>query len=232
MSEIYLWDDQRKQCSKQLTEIKEAFFERIEPIFANAEQEADKCAEDAWENVMQRPMSEEEYDSFDPDIYVDYATDKGIEKYALLTNMGYRLLVMWISLLCQVWEQQLLLLVINSARNYGIKYKDSDFKKGFGFIQEVFKKHKYDLTKMKCWSKIKEMRALVNVIKHTEGDSANTLRTLRPDYFTKYGVVDSLKLYRTSLLDITLAVENKDFVDYCDALLAFWSELPDVMISK
>ncbi|WP_027364123.1 hypothetical protein [Desulfotruncus alcoholivorax] len=54
----------------------------------------------------------------------------------------------------------------------------------FNEVKECFKFHNnYDIESMKCWEKIKELRLLVNVIKHAEGKSADRLRKIRPDYF-------------------------------------------------
>lgn len=84
--------------------------------------------------------------------------------------------------------------------------------------------------KINLLAQIKELRVLVNVIKHSEGDSEQKLRKMRPDYFehdTGIGKYDLLSLYHSSLLEATLQIENKDFIDYYNALVTFWYELPE-----
>ncbi|XFO65318.1 hypothetical protein SPSIL_014270 [Sporomusa silvacetica DSM 10669] len=89
---------------------------------------------------------------------------------------------------------------------------------------------------MKCWPKIKELRLVVNIIKHAEGDSANKLRKLRPDYFKwpdglDFGR-DKLEFYKSSLLEETLNLSNNDFEEYYNTLIAFWDELPERMFNN
>jgi len=87
---------------------------------------------------------------------------------------------------------------------------------------------------MKCWPKIKELRMVVNVIKHAEGDSAKKLRNIRPDFFeSEYSKgLDNLKLNKNTLLDITLNIKDKDFSAYADACILFWDDLPEHMFSN
>lgn len=99
----------------------------------------------------------------------------------------------------------------------------------------MFEWHQQPFESLSCWKKINELRLLVNVIKHSEGNSELKLRTMRPDYFEhEIGVekYDLLALYHSTLLEATLQIKNDDFVDYYDALISFWSELPDRMYTK
>lgn len=232
MSQLYLWIEQRKLYIKQLTDIKELFFERIEPVFANAEKEADKYADKLWEDAMNAQVTEEEYEMFDPASYAEDVQMAGLEKYELLSVMRYRTLGMWIALLCQVWEQQIFTFVVDESRRDGLVWDPKDMQKGFEFSKHVFKYHGIDFKCLSCWNKIRELRALVNVLKHAEGYSADRLRELRPDYFKFYGMDDSLKLDKSSLLDETLSINNEDFAAYFEALVGFWIGLPERMYTE
>ncbi len=232
-SQLYLYKGLRKKYIKDLTQIKELFFEKIEPVFADAEKEARDYQNHLWDNVMHQPCDENNI--IDPSDYVETVQEAAFEKYKILSLMQYRNISMWISCLCQVWEQQLFDFVYREAQSEGIKYEERDLKKGFNFSKEVFEWHQQSLEKLTCWPKIKELRALVNVIKHSEGDSEQKLRKMRPDYFehdTGIGKYDLLYLYHSSLLEATLQIENKDFIDYYNALVTFWNELPEWMYTK
>jgi len=88
---------------------------------------------------------------------------------------------------------------------------------------------------MSSWNKLKELRLLVNVIKHSEGDSEKRLRKVRPDYFiynSGTSDIDLLKLYNSSLLEPTIQISTDDFILYHNAILEFWDELPERMISS
>jgi len=120
----------------------------------------------------------------------------------------------------------------HEALSEGIKYDESDLKKGFAFSKEVFEWHQQPFESLVCWPKIKELRALVNVIKHAEGDSEEKLRKMRPDYFEHDNGIekyDLLSLYHSTLLEATLQIKDEDFIEYYDTLVAFWNELPEQM---
>lgn len=231
--QLYLYQDLRDKYIKDLTQIKELFFERIQPVFADAEKEATIYQNQLWDNLMSQPCDEDSI--IDPSDYVDTVQEAAFEKYEILSLMQYRNINMWISCMCQVWEQQLFSFVFHEALSEGIKYDESDLKKGFAFSKEVFEWHQQPFNNLICWSKIKELRALVNVIKHSEGDSEQKLRKMRPDYFvhdTGIEKYDLLSLYHSTLLEATLQIKDKDFIEYYDALIAFWNELPVWMYTK
>lgn len=232
-SQLYLHQGLRKKYIKDLTQIKELFFERIQPIFAEAEKEATVYQNKLWENIMKQPCDED--CAIDPSDFVETVHEAAFEKYEILSLMQYRNISMWISCSCQVWEQQLFSFVYHEALSEGIKYNEADLKKGFGFSKEVFEWHQQPFENLACWPKIKELRALVNVIKHSEGYSEQKLRKLRPDYFEHdigVGKYDLLSLYHSTLLEATLQIEDKDFNDYYSALISFWNELPERMYTK
>ena len=233
-SQLYLYRDLRKKYISDLTQIKDLYFERIQPIFADAEKEAEDYQNKLWEDLMNKPCYSED-DVIDPSDYVDAVRKAGFEKYEILSLMNYRNISMWISCLCQVWEQQLFSFVYHEAQSEGIKYDEADLKRGFAFSKEVFEWHEQPFEALTCWPKIKELRALVNVIKHSEGDSEQKLRKMRPDYFeqdTGVGKYDLLSLYHSTLLEATLQIKDQDFIDYYDALVVFWNELPESMYTK
>lgn len=171
----------------------------------------------------------------DPSDYVDAVQEAAFEKYEILSLIQYRNINMWISCMCQVWEQQLFCFVYHETLSEGIKYDKSDIKKGFSFSKKVFEWHQQPFENLQCWSKIKELRALVNVIKHSEGDSEQKLRQMRSDYFehdTGIGKYDLLSLYHSTLLEATLQIKDEDFIEYYNALISFWTELPEQMYTN
>ena len=228
--QLYLHENQRTGFKKDLNSLKDLFFERILPTFANAELETEEFQNTLWNNLMEQPCSSDTEDYSD---YIDYVQEESIRKYELLSLMRYRTIAMWIACMCQVWEQQLFYFIIQEERNECIQYNASDKKKGFSFIKDVFEYHNQPFEKMKCWAKIHELRQLVNVIKHAEGWSENELRKIRPDLFIDQatGKLDLLNLYHSSLLEETIQIGEKDFTEYHNALVAFWDELPERMVS-
>lgn len=231
-SQLYLWEPLRQQYIDDLTTIKNMFIERIQPVFANPEAEAKQYANQLWQSLMNCPCAEDE--CADPGDYVEFVQDKEIERYEMLSLMRYRNIGMWLSCLCQVWEQQLYSFIMHEAEREGLKYDSKVSKRGFAFTKEAFDFHQQRFEAMPVWTKIKELRLLVNVIKHAEGDSEEKLRKIRPDYFVQdvYGTkYDLISLYHTTLLEPTLIIKEQDFIDYFDALVQFWKDLPERMYS-
>lgn len=229
-SQLYLWGPLKQRYIDDLTLIKTMFVERIQPVFANAEFEAEEYQNELWESIMNRPCTENDY--VDPSDYVDFVQEKAVERYDMLSLMRYRNIGMWLACLCQVWEQQLYSFVIHEAEQEGLKYDPSDIKRGFAFSKDVFEWHQQPFEKLDSWGKIKELRLLVNVIKHAEGDSEQKLRKLRPDYFTQDVCGTEyylMSLYHTTLLEPTLMIQEQDFIDYFNALIKFWEDLPERM---
>lgn len=230
-SQLYLWENLREEMKKELTYIHKFYFDRIEPVFANAETETDEFAERTWDEAMSAPWDGES--DVDPSGIAEYCQEIGIERYEILSLMRYRNLAMWISCLYQSWEQQIMKFVKKEVESDGCFNITGSMD--FATAKEGFKIHKCPIDELNCWKKIKELRALVNVIKHAEGDSAKTLRKLRPDYFnwddSHDFSRDKLQLFESTLLDEALNIKNQDFTDYYYTLIDFWGELPERMYS-
>lgn len=92
-----------KALEADLTQIKDLFFERISPVFAEAEIESTKYQNELWNNIMSQYSDENSI--IDPSDYIDIVQEAGFDKYEILSLMRYRTISMWISCMCQVWEQ-------------------------------------------------------------------------------------------------------------------------------
>jgi hypothetical protein len=228
-TQLYLWHGLRERKKEELSIIKVIYFDKISPIFENAEEEANKYYNEVSESLMSNYHPD--YNDIDPYNVYKSALNASLEKYEVLSLMRYRNLAMWISSLCQVWEQQLMKFLKAEMKHDGYEFDDKGLE--FKDIKEAFKMHNVDLEKLECWKHIKELRWLVNVLKHGDGNSAKSLRKARPDLFkSEYdGKADMLEFHDSSVLEVTLKINNNDFLIYHDALIEFWDELPDRMYS-
>ena len=128
--------------------------------------------------------------------------------------MRYRTRGLWISCLCQVWEQQLIDFVDREMDKNGYDLKDLKFSN----VKECFKEHNQNFETMTSWMKIQELRWLVNVLKHGEGNFARRLRKIRPEIFiwsNSLFTIDRLDIYKSSLLKRELT----DFLRRLSSLL-------------
>ena len=137
-------------------------------------------------------------------------------------------LLMTISLLYHTWEQQLIKFTIGEMSHY------LDFTRKvmqYNEAQKVFELHGIKISDTAAWRKIKELKLLTNTIKHGDGDSAERLRKIRPDYFKSDYLDDStdlLELNGAVLLDgLTIKANESDLEDYVKATMGFWDEMPE-----
>ena len=236
---IHIYRPFKNKMQTDLIYIMELYFEKIEPVFINAEEEADAYSSELYNIAMSTPSSGE--NDPDPATIAEACHEAGIEKYEILSLMKYRSLMMWISCMYQVWEQQVISFIRGEVKQQNILHEgtfgDDSHITSIGKALECFAFHNYNIKLMECWDKIEEMRLLVNVIKHAEGYSAEDLRMLRPDFFEWddsifFRVEDKLKYNKSTLLTETLNVSKDDFFMYYEFLYAFWDELPEVMCSN
>ncbi|MCD4751961.1 MAG: hypothetical protein K8R40_02705 [Anaerolineaceae bacterium] len=234
--QLYLYKHLRDQFKEELTQIKELFFERIEPVFSDTEGEANQYKEEMIEAAKNSEFIGE-LDDEKSDLST-WIMEESYERYTTFEIMKYRTLAMWISCMCQVWEQQISMFLKKDLTAQGLKiYNENNLVTVYSIkdVWDILKLFQVDVTTLQCWSKVKEMRQLVNVIKHGDGVSAEKLKRMRPDFFNgdnELILSGGMAKFGVSLLDTTLAISNQDFIEYYNALIQFWTELPERMYEK
>ena len=131
-----------------------------------------------------------------------------------IIEIQYRMLLMFITLICQMYEQFLLDIII----------KKLEFERGIYFnkVQEIYNEYGFDFKNMKSWDKINELRLLVNVIKHADGNSRNELQNIIPDLFYD-SPSDTIN---NTINDMKLNITSKDFFEYCSKIIEFINDMP------
>lgn len=236
-AQLYLDNRIRKMLKEPFETFAKTYDERIIPIFSSLEEESQTIADEKYDALGRYFNPERD----DPADYAEMAWEAGLEHYESMSLMQYNMRLMWISTLYQFWEQQVRKFVFEEVtRTHKFidkKGNDVDFAgfctRGIDDIKDEFNEFGQDLEKLKSWPKIEELRLLANVIKHGEGWSATKLKQLRPDYFDA-GIIsaDLLDLYKTTLGERVLNIDDREYKIYCDAIIQFWDELPDVLYSK
>jgi len=236
-AQLYLDNRIRKMLKEPFETFAKTYHERVIPIFSSLEEESQAIADEKYEDLGRYFNPEND----DPADYAEMAWEAGLEHYESMSLMQYNMRLMWISTLYQFWEQQVRKFVFEEVtRTHKFidkKGNDVDFAgfctRGIDDIKEEFNEFGIDLEKLNSWSRIEELRLLANVIKHGEGWSATKLKELRPDYFDA-GVIstDLLDLYKTTLGERVLNIDDSEYEIYCDAIIQFWDELPEVMYSR
>lgn len=131
-----------------------------------------------------------------------------------LVEMQYRVLLTFICLICQMFEQFLIDIIIDRLKlDKGLFFEDAKLK---------FREYGFDYENLNSWKKIKELRLLVNVIKHADGYSRNRLQELKPNYFYD----NANDMIKNTINDMKLNIEEKDFFEYCTAIMEFINDMP------
>lgn len=236
-AQLYLYSSLRKEFKRSIKLFSEIYFERVVPIFKDLEEESKAKADEKYKELGRK---------FDPDRndisdFVEDAWEFGLDYYLERDLIRYNIRLMWISTLYQFWEQQVRKFIyeeVTKTHNFIDKKGNViEFKnfmtKGIDDIKTELLEFGQDIEKFSCWEKINELRLLNNVIKHGDGWSATELKKIREDFFRDdFLGIDMLDLYKTTLNEKVLNLDDKEIEVYCEALIRFWDELPERMYSE
>ncbi|MBM4137663.1 MAG: hypothetical protein FJ241_12670 [Nitrospira sp.] len=222
-SQLYVPEKTRKYLKSEISSYVEIYFQKLLPVFKDIENDAENYAKDFYDNFMSQPA----YDEFiDPASIAEKALEIGIEHFSYLKLGKYNLTATWHATLYQLWEQQLRLFLFREM-SHVYKLEIKTFCTTIERIKEKFLFHNVDIESFPCWPRINELRLLCNVIKHGPGDSERKLLEIKPDLFKKDNDIDYMEVYKTTLLEETLNIDETTLQNYKDALLSFWDEIPE-----
>lgn len=222
-TQLYFWKRLKEKHKKELFLV-EDYYNRTKLQFVNIEIEAENHADLLYNNY---PATEDT----DQASVAEWATEQGIEMYETLSIMKSNHLLMAISMLYHIWEQQLIKFTIRELENY-LKFDKKALV--YSKVQLIFQLHGINIIDTKSWKRIRELKFLVNTIKHGGGDSAEKLRKIRPDFFELDVIsgADTLELNGSVLLDeYSLQVKESDLFNYVKATKSFWDEMPESAFS-
>jgi len=222
-SQLYLPGVKRKHFKSEISDYVEIYCQKLLPVFKDIESDADKRANDFYDNFMNQPASD---DFIDPSSIAEEALEIGIEHYSYLKLGKYRLIATWHATLYQLWEQQSRLFLFREMSHvYKIQFET--FCAKLSEIKKKFKFYNVDIENFSCWTQIDELCLLCNVIKHGDGGSAKSLRKIKPELFKQEDNIDYMKTFKTTLLEETLNINEMTLQNYRDALLSFWDEMQE-----
>lgn len=224
-SQLYLSEITREYLKSEISKYIKIYFVRLLPVFKDIESEADKRANDFFNDFM----SQTAYGGFsDPSSIAEEALGIGAEHYLYLKYGKYILTATWHATLYQLWEQQLRLFLFREM-SHVCKIQFETFCTKWSEIKEKFKIYNVDIERFLCWPQINELRLLCNVIKHGDGDSAKELRKVKPELFKQEpdDDTDYMKTFKTTLLEEILNIDEETLQNYSKSLLSFWDEIPE-----
>jgi len=222
-SQLYVMEMTRRYLKSEISDYIEIYFKKLLPVFKDIESDANKFRDDFYNNFMSQPAHN---DFIDPSSIAENAQEEGIDHYLHLKLGKYNLTATWHATLYQLWEQQLrrfLFLKMPPVK----KIHFEGFCTNLSEIKGKYKLQNVDIESFSCWPQINELRLLCNVIKHGDGKSAKELRKIKPTLFKQEDGTDHMKIFKTTLLEETLNIDEKTLHNYSEALLSFWDEIPE-----
>jgi hypothetical protein len=201
----------KKQCIDDFQNVKNLYVQRIEPIFANADAEAEELANKTFKEIGNRPAYNDNADMSD---YAENAIEEGYKAFELLSLMHYRTLANWIIAAASIWEQQLYLFLTKAGLSTKNEYT--------AIKEKYLKELNLDIDN---YTLLVNFRDLANVLKHGEGNAEKKLKKAQPKYFKNtnlLGNTNLLSINKSSLLEKTLNIHTKDLLEFCDTIINFW----------
>jgi hypothetical protein len=217
-TQLFLWDKAAEFYKEELAFVKK-YYDRTIVQFNDIEKEAEDFAESFFQNYIGD-------ENTDPSEVAEIAEGKSVELYQMLSLMKSNHLLITISMLYGIWEQQIMNFIIGELKK---DISKSINKINFNQLKDIFIAHGINFEKLNSWPVIWELKLLNNTIKHGIGDSSDKLKRIRPDYFEVEYLpgVDTLHLHGTVLTEESLQVKEDDLNKYVKATKEFWNEIPE-----
>ncbi len=200
---------------------------KILPAFANITDEADLVAQQAEERMGQYF----DPDRDDPAAYTEAAYDESVDFFIMADGIRGGILNMFTAGLYHLFEQQLLKIhrqeLLNAVESRP-PVADSLLK--IAEIKRRLLDRDIDIERFPSWQKLDELRLVANTVKHADGVSCGQLKTRRPDLFVHPATDRSLGMDLSfhqvvqPLAGEDLFIQIDHFMEYADAVKAFWDE--------
>lgn len=199
--------------------------ERVLPVFADADSEAEEAAEREYERLGNLPGGPDG-PVFDMGDAAEMAREAGLAHYEMMTGTRQTFLNLAAAALYHTFEQQLLVFhrrqVLSPAEEH-----DTTINDRLRVLRQRLEAAGIRLESLEAWDTVAELELVANTIKHGEGRSARALREVRPGLFTPpvlHGTAldKPLGTVNQPLAGEDIYVTVADIRRYRDALLSFW----------
>ncbi|MDP3752019.1 MAG: hypothetical protein Q8Q98_09200 [Polaromonas sp.] len=222
--------------AKRMATMMEVLKARLLPSFDGIEDEANAKVDETWEAISS--MSVGEYGPLiDESEAAEMAQDAGREHYSAMSDARQTLINSFAITLYHLWEQQ----VLSFHRRQVLGFHEPHTAKllSLKVFTERLLEIGVDIKSFRSWSVLSVYRCLANTIKHADGDSADELKKLRPEWFIPRSFRDDPlgevfryepKVYEP-LAGEDVYVDVDDLDEFVKATSLFWGELVAALAS-
>lgn len=174
-----IWSDHfRRRAVPQVRILLSTLRDRVLPIFANIEQEANDYGEQVFQELGNQPSYD---DSVDIGDLAEIAQDRGLARYEALAGVRQAIINALTVSLHHVVEQELLYFL---RRHVLTPLEEPDLSLAkLAVLSSRLRAKGLDIERIDGWQTLKELGLVANTIKHAEGRSAEELKPIRPDLF-------------------------------------------------
>ena len=215
----------------QIKQFDKMFSGTVFPPFADPEAQGNKVAQDYWDQKMSEPCGPDGPDD-DPGDIADDAHQKSLDFYETMTAMHHTVLNLFAAGVFHLFEQQ--------AGTLLQDWTGTRPKYPFSALEDLLKNKNgptIDVRAAPTWSRVNELRLVANVVKHSEGDSADKLRAVNDAYF-KLPAVRGTDLEKhfggdhmlgEPLTGEGIYITKEDYDSFVQAVIDFWTWLAGVV---
>lgn len=197
--------------------------ERLLPPFKNLKAEAEQCAEEEYQRLGNCASN----GANDGAELAKMAEDEAINWYMSMMAVRQSVINLHAVGLRHLFEQQVFDLVYYVPLASRTK---ADFEEDMKAIRD----NGVEIEHFQSWLILEELRHVCNAVKHAEGNSAATLKTLRPDLFIHPAVAGLPFLNRPGRVSQPLAGKDiylceAEIEKYAQAIVDFWGEFSQIL---
>jgi len=221
-----MWEPFRQSLIKGHLFYVEQAQKRLLTQFADMESDSDRAAEE-W---LEQSGKFFDPDRHDPGDFYEEAYDVGIEFYGLLSDMREQTRLSVVAGMFHEWDKQLRDWLVCEIQHWhrGDSVASKVWSADFGQIASLLESLGWDVRSKDYFRMLDACRLVVNVYKRGKGKSLDDLRENFPEYLDDplkdFGATNS----SAGHLDHThLKVNDAQFQEFSDAILAFWRDVPE-----
>ncbi len=202
--------------------------ERLLAQFLNIEKEVEQYEKDYLEKILPHFDPDKHYDE---DLY-EQVQDNSINFYEMLEDMESRTKLSVIAGMFHEWDKQLRDWMVNEIFHWhtGQKVKEAVWRVSFKNNIDLLEACDWPIKSKSYYKSLCRCELIVNVYKHGDGRSFNTIKKDHPEFIETLLGNNSRDLEYSDYTNLIIKEHHID--EFSDAIVGFWKDIPDNIYKK